>query len=289
MMPLSYEEKKILKRALRLDSGKGDLTSCIFNGDLGKARIIAEDDCVLSGIETMEYLFERVGARVEFSEGVCSGSLCGKGEVVAEIEGPVNGLMRTERIVLNTLSRMSGIATMARKASDIVEKSSPGKRVAGTRKITPMFGLLEKRALIDGGALPHRSDLSSMAMLKDNHLAALGGGSDAVLVGVEMIRERYGPYVKIEVEVEDIPSGLAAVEAGADVIMLDNFPPLGLEKAAAEIKKAADNQGQNITLEASGGIDLQNLQDYAPHVDVISMGSLTYAAPVIGFKMEFHK
>jgi nicotinate-nucleotide pyrophosphorylase (carboxylating) len=195
--------------------------------------------------------------------------------------------MRAERIVLNTLSRMSGIATKARKISDIVQKVSPGTRVAGTRKTTPMFGSLEKRALIDGGALPHRPDLSAMAMLKDNHLAALGGGPDAVLCGVEMIRERYGPYVNIEVEVEEIPSGLAAVEAGADIIMLDNFTPGGLSKAVMEIRKAADDQGKDITLEASGGITLENVEEYAPHVDIVSMGSLTYNVSIIGFKMEY--
>jgi nicotinate-nucleotide pyrophosphorylase (carboxylating) len=128
-----------------------------------------------------------------------------------------------------------------------------------------------------------------MAMLKDNHLSAMGGGPDSVLCGVEMIRELYGPYVNIEVEVEDIPCGLAAVEAGAEIIMLDNFSPEAIQKAASEIRKTAEDQGRDITLEASGGIDLDNLEKYAPHVDVISMGALTYDADPIGFKMEFHK
>jgi nicotinate-nucleotide pyrophosphorylase (carboxylating) len=104
-----------------------------------------------------------------------------------------------------------------------------------------------------------------------------------------MIRERYGPYVNIEVEVEDIPSGLAAVETGADIIMLDNFTPEGLQKAAAEIRKAADNQGRNVVLEASGGIDLENMVEYAPYVDIISMGALTHSAPIVDFTMEYIK
>ncbi|MGA1792911.1 MAG: carboxylating nicotinate-nucleotide diphosphorylase [Thermoplasmatota archaeon] len=287
MIPLTYEEKKVLKRALKQDSGKGDLTACIFDGDTGTARIIAEEDCVLSGMEALQYIFEWAGATIEFSEGALSGSICGKGEVIATVKGPIEALFRAERIALNTISRMSGIATVSRKASDIAGKASPGTRVAGTRKTTPMFAVFEKRALADGGALPHRPDLSSMAMLKDNHLAALGGGPDAVLFGVEMLRERYGPYVKIEVEVEDIPSGMAAIDAGADIIMLDNFAHEGLSKAAREFRRYAEEQGREITLEASGGITLENLELYAPHVDVASMGVLTYGAQVISFKMEY--
>ncbi|MGA1820191.1 MAG: carboxylating nicotinate-nucleotide diphosphorylase [Thermoplasmatota archaeon] len=287
MMPLTYEEKKFLKRALKQDSGKGDLTACIFDGDTGSARIIAEEDCVLSGMEALEYIFNWTGADIEFSEWALSGSICGKGEVIATVSGPLEALLRAERVALNTISRMSGIATISRKASDIAEKASTDTRVAGTRKTTPMFALFEKRALADGGALPHRPDLSSMAILKDNHLAALGGGPKAVLCGVEMLRERYGPYIRIEVEVEDIPSGIAAVEVGADIIMLDNFSPEGLSKASREIRRYSEGQGREVTLEASGGITLENLDLYAPHVDVVSMGQLTYGASAVSFKMEY--
>ncbi len=287
MIPLNHEEKEALIRALRQDSGGGDLTSCLFDGETGKAEIIAEDDCVLSGMEAVDFLFREVGGKIAFMEGAKPGSVCGRGGVIAVVEGPVEGLLRAERAALNILSRMSGIATMARRASDIADRASPGTRVAGTRKTTPGFHHFEKRALMDGGALPHRMDLSSMAMLKDNHLKALGGGPDAVLSGVEIIRERYGPYIVIEVEVEDIPCGLAAVEAGADIVMLDNFSPEALSKAVSEIRKAADVNESNITLEASGGIGLENLELYAPHVDVVSMGSLTYGAGAVGFMMEY--
>jgi len=287
MMPLNQEEKDLLLRALRQDSGRGDLTSCIFDGEEGRGVIIAEEGCILSGIEAVDLLFSELGGRVSFPEGVASGSVCGKGEVVAVVEGLAEGLLRAERIALNVLSRMSGIATMARRASDIAEKISPGTRVAGTRKTTPGFHCLEKRALMDGGALPHRMDLSSMAMLKDNHLKALGGGPDAVLIGVEMIRERYGPYSVIEVEVEDIPSGIEAVEAGADIILLDNFTPDTLPGAADEIRRAADINGKKVVIEASGGITFENLKRFAPHVDVVSMGCLTYGARTVGFNMDY--
>ncbi|MGA1866329.1 MAG: carboxylating nicotinate-nucleotide diphosphorylase [Thermoplasmatota archaeon] len=287
MMPLTDDEKKLLEMALWQDSGKGDLTSCMFDGENGTAVIISEDDCILSGVEALEYIFDRAGAEVLSSEGAFPGCICGKDAVIATVKGPMQALLRAERVALNVLSRMSGIATMSRKASDIAERVSPGTRVAGTRKTTPLFGTFEKRALMDGGALPHRPDLSSMAMLKDNHIAALGGGPDAIKDGVWNIRERYGLYVKIEVEVEDIPSGIAAVEAGADIIMMDNLSPRELMKASVEIRRCAEELGRGTILEASGGITLDNLDLYAPHVDIVSMGSLTYAAPIASFKMEY--
>ena len=194
--------------------------------------------------------------------------------------------MRAERIVLNILSRMSGIATKAYKATGIVEKASPGTRVAGTRKTTPGFALFEKRALIDGCALPHRKDLSSLAMLKDNHISALGGGPDAIRDAVEMIREVHGPYIQVEVEIEDIDSGIAAVDAGANIVMLDNMTHEEASEASIALREAASKLGRKIVLEASGGIGIDELASYAPHVDVISMGSLTYGASPIGFKME---
>ncbi|MBN1390503.1 MAG: carboxylating nicotinate-nucleotide diphosphorylase [Candidatus Thermoplasmatota archaeon] len=287
MIPLTDEEKMLLDMALRQDSGKGDLTSCVFDGEIGCAIIISEDDCVLSGLEALDHIFGQEGAEVQFSEGVFPGSICGKGAVIATVKGPMEALLRAERVALNVLSRMSGIATMSRKASDIAEKASPGTRVAGTRKTTPLFGVLEKRALMDGGALPHRSDLHSLAMLKDNHLAALGGGPDAVIEGVRLLRERYGPYIKIEVEVEDIPSGIAAVDAGADIIMLDNLSPEEAMNASWKIRGYASENGRSIVMEISGGITLENLGLYAGHADVISMGSLTYAASIASFKMEY--
>lgn len=250
---------------------------------------MSEEDCVLSGAQAVEFLFAETGCTVRWNEGACPGSLCGKGAVVASVEGPVEGLLRAERPALNLLSRMSGIATAAREASERAERASPGTRVAGTRKTTPGLCMFEKRALIDGGALPHRHDLSSMAMLKDNHIAALGGGADAVIAGMEMLRDTYGPYINIEVEVEDLACAAAALEAGADIIMLDNFSTQGVKMASRSLYKAAEKQNLKLTLEASGGITMEDLEEYAPYVDVISMGSLTYGAGPKGFKLEMER
>ncbi|MFO8051532.1 MAG: carboxylating nicotinate-nucleotide diphosphorylase [Thermoplasmatota archaeon] len=285
MKALTDQEKKVLDGYLEDDSGRGDLTDIIFDGETSTGEIVAEADCVLSGVEAIEYVFGRLGCTITHAEGSSSGSLVGKGAAILKVSGPAKGIMRGERIALNILSRMSAIATLSRSASDSAESISPGTRVAGTRKTTPGFALFEKRALMDGGALPHRMDLSTLAMLKDNHIKVLGGGPDAVMVGVQMIRDRYGPYVLVEVEVEDIPCGLAAVEAGADIIMLDNFTVESIAVASTEIIKAAEEQGREVILEASGGISLNDIPGFAPHVDVISMGELTYDAPFTGFNL----
>ena len=287
MMELTAKEMEMLRSYLWQDAGGGDPTGVFFPDQTGKAVITAEEDCVLSGIVPAMFLFEEEGCRLERVPGAVDGSLCGAGSEIMTAVGPTASLFKVERTVLNILSRMSGIATMAQEASRLAEEASPGTRVAGTRKTTPGFHLFEKRALIDGGALPHRYDLSSLAMIKDNHLKALGEGAESIAAAVDMMRELRGPYMLIEVEVEDISHGLAAVEAGADIIMFDNMSPRKLKEASEKVREEAERLGRNLTLEASGGITLENLAEYAPHVDVVSMGCLTQKALPKSFKMEY--
>lgn len=287
MMELTAQEMEMLRSYLWQDAGGGDPTGVLFPDQIGKAVITAEEDCVLSGIEPAMFLFEEEGCGIERAPGAVDGSLCGAGSEIMTVAGPTASLFKVERTALNILSRMSGIATMAQKASRIAEEASPGTRVAGTRKTTPGFHLFEKRALIDGGALPHRYDLSSLAMIKDNHLKALGAGVESIATAVDMIREMRGPYKLIEVEVEDVSYGLAAVEAGADIIMFDNMSPHKLKEASEKVRKEVERLGRNMTLESSGGITLENLSEYAPHVDVVSMGCLTQKALPKSFRMEY--
>ncbi len=287
MMELSNEEMEMLRSYIWADSGAGDLTSVLFDGEVGSAVVISEEECFISGIEEARFIFEEEGCTVQTVPEAFGDTLCSPGSEVLLVSGPVTGMLRAERISLNILSRMSGIATIASRASRIAAEASTGTRVAGTRKTTPGFSMFEKRALIDGGALSHRKDLSSLAMIKDNHLSAIGDGPDPVVTGVKRIRERFGPYIPIEVEVEDMVSGLAAVEAGADIIMLDNVPPEDLERISKGLRKRGLEIGSKITLEASGGITLDRIPEYAPYVDIISMGVLTYGATHKGFKMEY--
>ncbi|MGA1822882.1 MAG: carboxylating nicotinate-nucleotide diphosphorylase [Thermoplasmatota archaeon] len=286
MHPLTDDEKKAVRRYLKADSRRGDPTADLFDGAEGLAVILPEENCILSGIEVMVYLFSELSCSLEFRKGAVSGAEWSEGEPIAHVHGAVPDLLRGERVALNIISRMSGVATAAGRASKIAEEASPGTRVAGTRKTTPGFNLFEKRALIDGGALPHRYDLSSMAMIKDNHLSSLGNGPNAVKEAVRRIREIYGPYLKIEVEIEDIDCAIAAVDAGAEIIMIDNRSPEECAFFSEALRKRASDLGREVTLEASGGITLETIPEYAPHVDVISMGSLTEGYRPIGFKME---
>ena len=284
MRPLESVEKEKLSGYLEEDSGSGDPASDQIEGD-GRAEIMCRGDCVLSGLEAVEWIFRHLGCSLDFEEGAGSGGIWKAGRVCL-VSGGIREMLRGERTALNILSRMSGIASGAREASEIAEKTSPGTRVAGTRKTTPGFSLFEKRALIDGGALPHRMNLSQLAMIKDNHIAALGGDPEGMKKAVEMIRRTHGPYMLIEVEVEDENMAIGAVDAGSDIIMLDNLPPERCREISEIIRKRSSEWGRAVIIEASGGITIDDIPYYAPHVDVISMGSLTYDYRAVGFSMD---
>ncbi len=287
MRALTPQERDALIGYLEDDNGRGDPTSVLFGAqDMGRAVIICEEECTLSGLEPAQFIFTVLGASLLVKEGISTGSNIGKGAIVAKVEGPVPALLAGERTVLNLLSRMSGIATIAKKSTELAARSCPSTRIAGTRKTTPGFNLFEKRALIDGGALPHRMDLSSLAMVKDNHIAALGGGPKAIMSAVRKLKGLYGPYLPVEVECTNAEEALAAFEAGADIIMLDNLGVQGIPKTSSALIEAMSRSGKRASIEASGGITLKDIPLVAPHVDVISMGSLTYGAHPISFKME---
>ncbi|MCU0799194.1 MAG: carboxylating nicotinate-nucleotide diphosphorylase [Candidatus Thermoplasmatota archaeon] len=287
MRALTSQERDALIGYLEDDHGRGDPTSALFGAkDRGRAVIICEEGGILSGLEPAQFIFSVLGATLKVTEGLTTGAMLDKGASVAEVEGPVPSLLAGERTALNLLSRMSGIATMAKKASELASGSSPGARVAGTRKTTPGSHLFEKRALMDGGALPHRTDLSSLAMVKDNHIAALGGGPAAIGRAVSKLKYLYGPYLPIEVECGTVEEAIAALEAGADIIMLDNMGVDGVRKTSSALRDAMSRSHKRASIEASGGIALKDIPLIAPHVDVISMGSLTYGAHPISFKME---
>jgi nicotinate-nucleotide pyrophosphorylase (carboxylating) len=179
---------------------------------------------------------------------------------------------------------MSSIATYARELSERIEGT--GCRLAGTRKTTPGFAYFEKEALVDGGALPHRRSLSEMAMVKDNHLTYLSGAGIPPGEAVERIRGEVGEQVPLEVEAEDEATAISALEAGADIIMLDNRAPEEFSRLARTIRARAAELGRRITIEASGGITEKDLHLYARDADVVSMGVLTSPPIRIGFKLD---
>lgn len=195
------------------------------------------------------------------------------------MRGPANALLLGERTALNTLSRASGVATGARAASELARARGWHGRVAGTRKTTPGFRVVEKYALLVGGAATHRLDLSQMVMLKDNHIWSAGGISGAVRVA----RAAAGFTSKIEVECRTHEEAIEAARAGADIVMLDNFGAEPLKAVAAKLKA----EFPALVIEASGGITSATMAEFfSEHVDVISQGALTQGYDCVDFSLK---
>ena len=270
--------KAMLEQFFNEDIGIGDLTSeTIFsNNDFGKGVFVAKDDGVFSGVSIIKQGFKLLNDEISIEFYVTDGQGVKKGDVIATANGPVVELLKGERVILNLVQRMSGIATITKKAV----KNTQGHvtKICDTRKTTPGLRMLEKYAVTCGGGFNHRYGLSDAVMIKDNHIAAAGGIEKAV----KKVREKLGHTVKIEVETESKDDVIAAVKAKADIIMFDNRSPeeiIGLKKLVPE----------GIITEASGGITIDNVSSYAKtEVDYISLGFLTHSAKAldISFNIE---
>lgn len=227
-----------------------------------------------------ECVFRKLGCGVVWH--VPEGAAIKGVQHVATVCGSRRKLLLGERTALNILSRASGIATEAAKAAAIKAEAGWSGEVAGTRKVTPGFGLVEKYALLVGGCSTHRMDLSHMVMLKDNHVWAAG----SITAAVRKARAACGFSSKIEVEARSLEEAEEAAAAGADVVMLDNFTPASLARDAPSLKE----KHPHVTVEASGGIRLSTLRDFMlSGVDVLSMGSLTQGYPCLDFSLKLRK
>ena len=198
------------------------------------------------------------------------------------MRGPACKLLQGERTALNILTRASGIATHARELSNEAERLGWKGEVAGTRKTTPGFRMVEKYGLLVGGISTHRYDLSQMVMLKDNHIWSAG----SITTAVKKARKAGGFSVKIEVECRSLSEATEAAEAGAEIVMLDNFEPAALEKASQALKASFPN----LTIEASGGIRKDTLHKYClPAVDVVSLSATTQGYGTVNFSLKLCK
>lgn len=198
-----------------------------------------------------------------------------KGDSVAEIEGPTHALLKGERLCLNLLQRMSGIATVSRQYAETVQHTSV--KVVDTRKTTPGLRALEKYAVRCGGCFNHRFNLSEGVLIKDNHIQACGGIREAL----EAIKGKVGHTVKLEIEVQDLKGMEVAINAGADIVMLDNM-------SVEQVREAVVLNDHRVVLEASGGVTLETLKALAETgVDVISSGALTHSARALDIHMKF--
>jgi len=263
---------------LREDAPYGDITSeLLIPPDLeGYGEIISRGKYVLCGIHHVAEVF--AGCGVEFTPLFHDGDDVEEGDAVAGLRGNIRAMLLRERLALNILGHMTGIATATRRAVEIAERY--GVRVAATRKTTPGLRALEKYAVSVGGGDTHRLTLSDHVLIKDNHIRAVGSLERALSCA------RNRSFVrKVEVEVETVEDALAAARMGADILMLDNFTPEMVRRTLDALKE--EGLKERVIVEVSGGITMENLEEYASlRPDVISMGCLTHSVRVADFSLE---
>lgn len=254
-----------------------NFASLVTGSGPSQAALWAKSPGVLAGRPFFDAIFTQLDCRVTWL--LPEGSKLVPVVKVAEVRGPAHHLLLGERVALNALARCSGVASAAAAAVEVAKGTGWTGHVAGTRKTTPGFRLVEKYGLLVGGAACHRYDLGGLVMVKDNHVVAAGGVEQAVL----RARQAAGFSLKVEVECSSLKEALQAAEAGADVVMLDNFKPEELHPTAAALKA----KFPRVAVEASGGVTLGNLPQFCgSHVDIISLGMLTQAAPALDFSLK---
>lgn len=273
-MELNADEMILL--ALKEDITFGDISSdaVLPKAAMGSVELIAKQDGVIAGLPVFKRVFELIDGSIDIKFMVADGDLVHSGEKLAVLRGDLHSLLSGERTALNYLQHMSGIATYTRSIADILEGS--GIKLLDTRKTTPCNRIFEKYAVKIGGGNNHRFNLSDGVMLKDNHIAAAGGIKNAVA----MAKKEVSFVRKIEVEVENLNMVREAVEAGADIIMLDNMDYETMEEALKIIDGKAET-------ECSGNVTVENVAKLAAlGVNYISSGALTHSAPILDISMK---
>ncbi|AKL93540.1 nicotinate-nucleotide pyrophosphorylase [Clostridium aceticum] len=268
--------EKIIKNALIEDINYIDLTTDILleEDQMGRAIMIAKEEGVIAGISVVEMVFGLIDSMMEVIPVKKDGDFVAEGEKLIEIGGKIKNLLKGERIALNFLQRMSGIATKSRRYSELVKDYDV--KVVDTRKTTPGLRILEKYAVRVGGCHNHRFNLSDAVLIKDNHIKAVG----SITRAIDQCRKNVSHTVKIEVEVETIQQLKEALEAKADIIMLDNMSIETMKEAVAITNKSA-------ILEASGNITKEKLLKIAEiGVDIISVGELTHSTKAMDISMN---
>lgn len=280
MLSRRTDWERLIELALDEDLTGGDITSLatIPIDAAAKGVLLAKQPGVISGLNVARDVFERVDARIAFAPLVKNGGRVEANVVIARVEGPARGLLIGERTALNLLQRLSGVATLT--AAYVEAIKGTGARIIDTRKTTPGMRALEKAAVRHGGGHNHRFGLGDGVLIKDNHLAAVGG-PDRIAKAVKAARE-YAPHtLKIEVETTTLAEVAEALEAGADIILLDNM-------SLDEMTEALRLVDRRALLEASGGVRLETVRAIAETgVDLISVGALTHSAPSLDISLDF--
>lgn len=265
------------------DIGTGDITSntTLSPSTFARAQIVCktEDTAMVCGLKEAGMIFDICDCRNHTL--VKDGTIVEKQTIVMDITGKALSILKAERTALNLIMRMSGIATETRKFVDAVDAYKDSIRIACTRKTVPGLRFFDKKAVSIGGGDSHRMALDDMVLIKDNHIFF----SESVEKSVKLARQNVGSSVRVECEVTTLDSAIAAINAGADIIMLDNFSPSDVSRTIKEITKKGIRK--RAKLEVSGGISLQNVKSYAKsRPDIISIGHLTHSPEAINFSLE---
>lgn len=266
----------LLRSALNEDITSEDVStnSVMPHAQAGEADLICKEDGIICGLQIFSRVFELLDETVQVECFVTDGEPVKNGQLIAKVTGDIRALLSGERTALNYLQRMSGIASYTREVASLLEGT--GIRLLDTRKTSPNNRLFEKYAVRTGGGNNHRYNLTDGVMLKDNHIGAAGGVKEAV----QMARD-YAPFVrKIEVEVENLAMTAEAIEAGADIIMLDNMTHEQMREAVEIIDEQAE-------IEVSGNVTKENIAALADlGIDYVSSGALTHSAPILDLSLK---
>ena len=268
-----------IERFLQEDISNGDITSDLFidSTSVSDAQILSREPGLLSGRKELTQIFDYFNIKSNWS--FQDGEYFDSNTQIVKLNGSSKSLLLSERVSLNLLGHMSGIATSTNHAVTITKKISPNTNISATRKTLPGLRKYEKYSVIVGGGLPHRYDLNEMILIKDNHHKLITNLKESV----NTARDKIDSNKKIELEVDSLESALNAVDLDVDIILLDNMTPEDISKFILKLKQLSEPP----LTEASGGINFSNLESYAStQVDIISMGTLTHSSKSIDFSLQ---
>lgn len=281
----------IIQLAIKEDIGSGDITtnSLVPDDFIVKGRYIVNEDGIIAGLPVLSYIFSRFGDRVDFKVIVDDGIKVCKGETVAHINGDARVVLSYERISLNFLQRLSGIATLT--ARFVEQTQRYGIKIIDTRKTTPGLRYMEKYAVAVGGGVNHRMGLYDQVLIKDNHLNILrhsGSSTGSIIDTVHAIRKRISKDILIEIEIDHVEEVKEALDSGVDIIMFDNMDPAQISKALKVVNDWQAMTGlKRPLIEVSGGITPENIDKIAqPGIDRIAIGALTHSAKALDISLE---
>jgi len=272
--------RQILIDALREDIGEGDITTDTLissEASFEKARIIANSEGILAGVEIAREIFRLISPQTIFKKWLKDGDIFKQKDILLELEAPARAILKGERVALNFLQRLSGIATLTRKFVDLV--SPYGVKILDTRKTTPNLRILEKYAVRVGGGVNHRFNLASGVLIKDNHVRVVG----SIKKAVELAKQNAPHLSRVEVEVNNLDELNEVINLEVDGIMLDNFDRHHIKKAIQMIRSKAPKT----FIEISGRVTLENIENIASlRPDFISIGKITHSAPSLDMSLE---